>query len=389
MENAFIPTLTEEEIQELQKPVSINLDDGQSQSEVKISNAFSVADLVKDTQDLSDQENEFEKIGFTFGELVALDLPPREEIIFGLGRGEIGILNAITNVGKTTLLRNLMISLCVGKPFQPFGFFSLPKRVTFLDFEDTLAFLRKDLTTMLDRFSDQDKARFNDNALLVCEYRDGQDEDLTLSKIGHLHLLTQRLKNFAPDLIIVDTISSAFQIRNENDNAEVRRFIMRPLRQLAKDCNSALIATHHIGKPKSEEGQTKEASFRGRGASSMADLGRLILNLEKDSLGEFVILSCAKVKGTKFTDIKFKLNSENRWFESQGESREVTNYELILEMFADGDAYSTKDAVEEFDGVIAERTLKRLLDEAVRRKDLRKIKRGIYQKNNPDLLENA
>jgi hypothetical protein len=58
-------------------------------------------------------------------------------------------------------------------------------------------------------------------------------------------------------------------------------------------------------------------------------------------------------------------------------------------MFADGDAYSTKDAVEEFDGVIAERTLKRLLDEAVRRKDLRKIKRGIYQKNNPDLLENA
>jgi hypothetical protein len=386
--NSFIPTFTAEEIPEMQKPVSIDLDEPRLPRNSNGSRVFSVVDLVKDTKELSDQENDYEKIGFTFGELVALDLPPREEIIFGLGRGEIGILNAVTNVGKTTLLRNLMISLCVGKPFQPFGNFSLPKRVAFLDFEDTLVFLRKDLTNMLDRFSDQEKARFNDNALLVCEYRDGQDEDLTLSKIGHLALLTQRLKNFAPDLIIVDTISSAFQIRNENDNAEVRRFIMRPLRQLAKDCNSALIATHHIGKPKSEEGQVKEASFRGRGASSMADLGRIILNLEKDSLGEFVILSCAKVKGTKFTDVKFKLNSVTRWFESQGESKEVTNYELILEMFADGNPYTTKEAVEEFDGVIAERTLKRLLDEAVKRNDLQKIKRGLYQKKGSDLLEN-
>lgn len=389
MKNDFIPTLTDDERQVLNQPVNIEVENVQPQSDKQASNVFSAVHLVKDTNELADQENEFEKIGFTFGELVALDLPPREEIIFGLGRGEIGILNAVTNVGKTTVLRNLMISLCVGKPFQPFGLFSLPKRVAFLDFEDTLAFLRKDLTTMLERFSDQDKARFNDNALLVCEYRDGQDEDLTLSKIGHLALLTQRLKNFAPDLIIVDTISSAFQIRNENDNAEVRRFIMRPLRQLAKDCNSALIATHHIGKPKSEDGQSKEASFRGRGASSMADLGRIILNLEKDSLGEFVILSCAKVKGTKFTDIKFKLNIQTRWFESQGESKEVTNYELILEMFVDGNAYSTKEAVEEFDGVIAERTLKRLLDEAVKRGDLQKIKRGIYQKKTSDLLENT
>ena len=38
-------------------------------------------------------ENDFEKIGFTFGELLEKDLPPREEIIFGLARGEVGLLN--------------------------------------------------------------------------------------------------------------------------------------------------------------------------------------------------------------------------------------------------------------------------------------------------------
>lgn len=329
---------------------------------------------------LNAEEIEFEKVGFTYGELVELNLPPREEIIFGLGRGEVGMLNSVNNAGKTTLLRNLMISLCIGKPFTPFGYFSLPKRVAFLDFEDSLTYLRKDLSVMLADCSEQERARFNDNALLVCEYADRQGEDLSLSKLNHLALLTQNLKRFAPDLVIVDTIGSAFQIRDENNNAEVRRFIMRPLKQLAKDVNAALIATHHIGKPKAEEGQTKEASFRGRGASSFADMARLVLNLEKDSIGESVILSCAKVKGAKFTDVKFKLDLERRWFESQGESREVSNYELLLEFFSDGNPYTTADSIEEFKGVIAERTLKRLLNEAVKREDLQKLRQGVYQK---------
>jgi RecA-family ATPase len=332
------------------------------------------------TAETEDETNEFEKIGFTYGELIKLDLPAREEIIFGLGRGEVGLFNAVNNAGKTTLLRNLMVSLGVGKPFSPFGNFSLSKRVAFLDFEDTLSFLRRDLSVMLTNFSDLEKSRFNDNALLICEYADGQGEDLSLSKLQHLGVLTENLIKFAPDLIIVDTISSAFQIRDENNNAEVRRFIMRPLKQLAKDVGAAVIATHHIGKPKIEEGQAKEASFRGRGASSFADMARLVLNLEKDSVDQTVTLVCAKVKGVKFTDLKFKLNLETRWFESQGECREVTNYSLLLEMFADGREYSTKEVVDEFNGVMSVRNTKSYLNKAVENKDLEKVRHGIYQK---------
>jgi hypothetical protein len=332
------------------------------------------------TAETEDETNEFEKIGFTYGELIKLDLPAREEICFGLGRGEVGLLNSVNNAGKTTLLRNLMISLGIGKPFPPFGNFSLSKRVAFLDFEDTLSFLRRDLSVMLTNFSDLEKSRFNDNALLICEYADGQGEDLSLSKLQHLGVLTENLIKFAPDLIIVDTISSAFQIRDENNNAEVRRFIMRPLKQLAKDVGAAVIATHHIGKPKIEEGQAKEASFRGRGASSFADMARLVLNLEKDSVDQTVTLVCAKVKGAKFTDLKFKLNLETRWFESQGECREVTNYSLLLEMFADGREYSTKEVVDEFNGVMSVRNTKSYLNKAVENKDLEKVRHGIYQK---------
>jgi hypothetical protein len=332
------------------------------------------------TAEPEDETNDFEKIGFTYGELIKLDLPAREEIIFGLGRGEVGLLNSVNNAGKTTLLRNLTVSLGIGKPFPPFGNFSLSKRVAFLDFEDTLSFLRRDLSVMLTNFSDLEKSRFNDNALLICEYADGQGEDLSLSKLQHLGVLTENLIKFAPDLIIVDTISSAFQIRDENNNAEVRRFIMRPLKQLAKDVGAAVIATHHIGKPKIEEGQAKEASFRGRGASSFADMARLVLNLEKDSVDQTVTLVCAKVKGAKFTDLKFKLDLETRWFESQGECREVTNYSLLLEMFADGREYSTKEVVDEFNGVMSVRNTKSYLNKAVENKDLEKVRHGIYQK---------
>ena len=201
-----------------------------------------------------------------------------------------------------------------------------------------------------------------------------------MSKLGHLAVLTENLNKFAPDLIIVDTISSAFQIRDENNNAEVRRFIMRPLKDLAKDVNAALIATHHIGKPKAEEGQTKEASFRGRGASSFADMARLVLNLEKDSVDETVTLICAKVKGSRFTDTKLKLNSEVRWFESQGEYTEVTNYSLLMEMFADGREYSTKEVIDEFNGVMSVRNTKSYINKAVKNNDLKKIRHGIYQK---------
>ncbi len=326
------------------------------------------------------KKSDTQKIGFTFGELLALELPEREEIIFGLGRGEIGTINAVGNAGKTTLLRNLTVSLCTGKPFAPLGNFNLPKRVAFLDFEDTLTFLRQDLRVMLSAFSDADKARLNDNALLICDVR-LDDEDLSLSNTFHLAQITNRLKSFAPDLIIVDTISSAFQIRNENDNAEVRTFVMRILKRLAKDCNAGVIAAHHIGKAKSEEGAVREASHKGRGASSFADMSRIVLNLEKDAADpKSAILSCPKVKGQKFADTILKLDTETRWFKSAGEKHEPTNYEIVLEFFADGKEHSTKDVVSEFEGEMSERTVKGYIRQAEKRKELTKKSHGKYQK---------
>jgi len=257
------------------------------------------------------------QLGFTYGELLEMDIPPRKEVIFGLGAGEIGLMNAINNVGKTTLLRNLAISLCTGGEFAPFTnsanpkletLPNTPKKVAFFDLEDTRTFMRSDFQRMLSNFSDVHRDLVNSNLLLVCEYLDAHGEEFSFSNPIHMALAIEKLAEWSPDLILVDTISTGFQIQNENDNAQVRQHIMAPLRRLARAAISGCLATHHIGKPRGEEGDVREASFRGRGASSLADMSRLILNLEKDSIDDTVILTCAKVKGKAFVDTKFRLS---------------------------------------------------------------------------------
>jgi len=326
------------------------------------------------------ETNPKRNLGFTFAELLQLEIPQREEIICGLGRGEIGLLNAVNNVGKTTLLRNIMISLCLGQEFEPLTRSKLKRRIAFLDFEDTLSFLRQDLLAMTSNLSEAELEIFSHNSFLSCDFRDEEDADLSLSNKAHRQLLTEKLKVFKPDLIIVDTISSAFNVENENDNSKVKDSIMRPLKRLAVDCNAALIASHHIGKQKSEEGQTREASHKGRGASVFADSSRVVFNLERDTIGDNVMLSCAKLKGRKFDDTLFRYDSDSRWFSKQGIHKELSKYEMLLEMFADGKKYTTKEVIAEFENISSPATIKRLLGEAIKRCDLRKASHGSYQK---------
>ncbi len=88
------------------------------------------------------------KIGLTFGELLKLELPKREEIIRGLAKCENGLINSVTNVGKTTLIRNAGLSLVCGKPFPPITDSGRKMRVVIIDSEDTLVYLRSDISSL-------------------------------------------------------------------------------------------------------------------------------------------------------------------------------------------------------------------------------------------------
>jgi hypothetical protein len=319
------------------------------------------------------------KIGFTFGELQNLDLKPTEEIIRGLGRGYNGLINAVTNVGKSTLIRNLALCLITGNQFPPLTVTNKPRRVCIIDTEDTLSYLKKDIEKMIAGFSPEEKELINKNLLLICDLPFA-DEEIRLNEAGHFGLLVNAIGKFQPDLIFIDTISSSFTIRNENDNGEIKERVMKPLKRLARLTDAAVLAAHHIGKSKLEEGTIKENAHKGRGASAFSDQSKVVFNLEQDAKAD-VILSCGKLKGEKFADTVLVYDKESRWFNRLSETKSVSKYEMILELFADGKSYRRKEIDEKLDGEMGKATITRNLTTAIERGDLIRSQKGLYSAN--------
>ncbi len=317
-------------------------------------------------------------LSMTFGELMAMNLAPRKEVICGLGRGENGILNAPTDIGKSTLLRNLVLSIAAGRPFPPFTPGGEAERVVLFDSEDTLVFLRSDIAKMVEIFTPEEQVLVASNLLIFCE-ASVADNPIQLNRDDHFDRVAADITAFKPDLVCIDTISRSFSIKEENDNREVIDSIIKPLKRLAVMADTAVLAAHHIGKSKAEDGGTRMLAHKGRGASSFADQSRVIFNLEKEAKTDHVILSCAKLKGTKFVNQVLELDAEQRWFGVRGTSKVATNYELVIELCSDGQPHKTGDIVTQLKDRMCVRSVKAELAKASDRGDLVKVGRGIYQ----------
>jgi replicative DNA helicase len=257
-----------------------------------------------------------------------------EQILFGLHRGEVAGLFAVTNYGKTTLLYNTALSIAAGETLWPLApTVPKPRHVLYIDSESPASLSRADLKTMISDISD-DKAACENFSIVVDAAI--KDSPLSLSKPDHFKWIVALAKSRKADLVVIDTAASAFELQDENSNAEITRRVMNPLKQLAREANCAVIFTHHIGK--ANETQSGEAAYKGRGASAFGALSRTIFTIEKDAKKGpgYIVLSCAKVKGQQFEPVLLKLNSDTRWFERCYDSpsakpepptaQEVSNY---------------------------------------------------------------
>lgn len=237
-----------------------------------------------------------------------------EEILCGLHRGEVGGLLAITNYGKSTLLYNTSLALSAGEICGPLAVREAePRRVLYLDFETPAAGLQDDLRTMLENVGARSRQIARDNFHVVVDASVGE-EPLCLSRPSHFEMIVELARKIGADLVVVDTAASAFELVDENSNAEVTRKIMKPLKRLAIEANCAVVFTHHIGK--SNETQSAEAAYRGRGASAFGALSRATWNLERDQTKGpgYIKVSCSKVKGVAFEPALLKLDFALRWF---------------------------------------------------------------------------
>jgi hypothetical protein len=221
---------------------------------------------------------------------------------------------------------------------------------------------------------------------LVADCRIG-DLPLTLSNPRHFAAVEEDARQVGADVIIVDTVTEAFDLDNENDNAECTR-VMKRLIQLAQRLNAVVIFLHHVGKAKQEEGQTAQSVHRARGGSAFSGNSTAILNLLADPKSdEIVTLECAKVKGEKFEDCLLKLDKQSRWFTSAGAVEKTQSpYDQVIGIF-NGQPLKTKEIKEKLANLkLSERAIEKALEDAVKLKDLLSPRRGVYQKpdQNPD-----
>ena len=259
------------------------------------------------------------QLGYKLGQFLQEEFKPVEWLIHGLNDAEIGIINAIPNAGKTTMMLNLATSMACGRPFHPFYEGGTPKRIMYFDFENRKAFLQKDIRQMMSNFTLEEQTLIQDN-LFVAVDQEIYGAEMNLSNQEHLDLVLREALNHQADLIIFDTMAAAFTFANENDNSEAEKVVIKPLKHIARTTGAAILLVHHIGK----SGETGDRSklYAGRGASAFAAAARAVYVMEalKDGNGRrvdnHVVLSAPKVKGKPFDDTVFALDFPRRWFDT-------------------------------------------------------------------------
>ena len=283
----------------------------------RISNSYEAGDLLSGS-DLSDEDDLLPIV--ERGEMRVKEYPTADSLLYGVGRGEISLLNSVTNVGKTTLLRGIASHAACGRPYPPVLTGEEPLRVLFLDLESHERQAASDLELIEAEagFTQEERALIDENLHMATALaRDDSDELPTLSTASVLARLERTIRRHQYDLVIVDTVSAGFTLSNENDNAEVNRVILRPLRQLARKCNAAVLMTHHVGK--GGEGSTNVGAYKGRGASAFGGNIPTVYLLEAlpgktAAGGHEVKFSFVKVKGEKPDDVTLTLERGSRLF---------------------------------------------------------------------------
>lgn len=303
-----------------------------------------------------------------------------ERILFGLRRGNVGMLVAETETGKTTIALNLSLTLAANRTFTPIvAEKSGGRKVMYVDGESTRAEFKEDVKHMTSHWSSAERALLDENLFVLCD-EEVDEELLDLARPYHSITVSEAARQFKPDLIIVDTLAALFSLEDENSNAEVKKKVMQPLKQIAKEANAALLLLHHIGKPKMEEGHSTSHAYRGRGASNFGCLSRSVVTLSAPNRTdrERVVLSVPKGKGYRPPDVTLRLDPQTRWFAVEGKAAvaEPTSLAEIVRFITQ--EVRTKDVVKAFEGKYSKRTVEDKLKAASKRELISKSRRGWY-----------
>jgi RecA-family ATPase len=314
------------------------------------------------------------------GKFLRMVFQEAEEILSHLYRGELMILNALPNAGKSTLMINCGIRLAHGGSFPPLiPAKSTPRKVLYLDFENRAARFQRDFARMCASLSADELQLVYQNFHISVDALVGQTP-LSISNREHLQQIARFCLMERIDIVIVDTLAAATSLFDENSNAEMGRKVLQPLRALMRATNTAVALIHHKGKVGSEFGSPV---YAGRGASAGAAEARLIFNLENDQHDrERTTLRCPKVKGEQVPDAVLRLNRETRWFSATEETSEPplpNSDEMVAQLLVErGRKMRTQEIVAALSGKLSKRTIMDAIARLLARGTITRSGRGVY-----------
>jgi hypothetical protein len=338
-----------------------------------------VADADPNAPAQPDYENTLKP--YLFDEFLDMEFEEKEILGFHIGKRDIAIIQAATNAGKTTLLRNITLCMAAGRPFMPFYEGQRPLKVAYFDFESDAQDVQRDLRQMYTAFNAAEGAVVRKNLILIPKgLMDGELFQFNKHEKWAHELIVSNDVEF----IIVDNVSAAYDINDENSNAEVTKKIIKPLLRMAYKANCAFLFAHHYGKGKNE--LEHAGVHAGRGASALQALSRTVINMFGDvSKGEPVNVECAKRKtdGGQNYNETFRLE-DDRWFHHTtivAPPKKKTAYRAIrdwMENVVFPETKTTREIIEHFENEFSEIAIKKAIGELYKDGYVDRPGHGVY-----------
>lgn len=195
---------------------------------------------------------------YSANELINL---PLEEVPYlwepYLQKQQIAVLAGPSDVGKSTLVRQLALAICNGDDsFLNHNLHAEHRRILYCAMEDNPT------STKFTLVKQGDEMEFSENMLFIF------DEDDIMANINKV------ISKWDIDLLIVDPFTDLFD-GNLNDIINVRKFL-KPFYKLANKHGFSIILLHHIGKGKENTAPNKNNLI---GSQSIEGKVRLVMEL--------------------------------------------------------------------------------------------------------------
>ena len=320
----------------------------------------------------------------SMGDVLNTLYAPQEPVLRSLYPGQWGIVAAVSNLGKTTMLFNLCLSLACGRPFLPITpDVSKPRRILYLDYEQRREDLQWNFLRMIQVLTPAEQVLAEENLQFVCP-PEMNGQPFIVSEPPAQKYLAELLKRERYDLCVIDTLGQATYLNDENSNSEIQKKVVTPFRRIANFSGCAILAIHHEGKGDNKSEGEHSAQFRTRGASALVSGARWQLSMipTKPEVKGRIKAKLTKEKDDTAKDwVEYEIDKQTRWFMPMARPIVVVKslHDLVVEVLQDGDGAMTPTEVSAMIPNYTPRSIRGALKDLVAQGRALKGRYGQYQ----------